>query len=170
MLPTASCGPRSSYGLDDQAGLVSWPDPVGTWPTKQMDNMEVDNHLFVEENGLPRGQAIHFHVSSRECTWRTPFFTCEQPKCDTVKTNRYSLSLVQKSFSLKSVLGRILGNLLSFPHKYSYGQIEARLKVVTNTPVPHPKRPRRKAKDQVSRNRKSVCSPPHTSQIIPGTI
>ena len=29
--------------------------------------MEVENHLFVVENGLPRGQAIHFHVSSREC-------------------------------------------------------------------------------------------------------
>ena len=30
--------------------------------------MEVDNHLSEVENGLPRGHAIHFHVSSRECT------------------------------------------------------------------------------------------------------
>ena len=29
--------------------------------------MEVENHLFVVENGLPFGAIVHFHVSSREC-------------------------------------------------------------------------------------------------------
>ena len=29
-------------------------------------NMEVENALFVKESGLPRGHAIHFHVSSSE--------------------------------------------------------------------------------------------------------
>ena len=32
-------------------------------------NMEVENPLIVEENGLPRGHAMHFHVSSRESTY-----------------------------------------------------------------------------------------------------
>ena len=31
-------------------------------------NMEVENHLFVVENGLPFGAILHFHVSSGECT------------------------------------------------------------------------------------------------------
>ena len=31
-------------------------------------NMEVENHQFVVENGLPFGAILHFHVSSRECT------------------------------------------------------------------------------------------------------
>ena len=30
-------------------------------------NMEVENPLFVVENGLPYGAMFHFHVSSREC-------------------------------------------------------------------------------------------------------
>ena len=30
-------------------------------------NMEVENHLFVVEHGLPGGAILHFHVSSREC-------------------------------------------------------------------------------------------------------
>ena len=33
-----------------------------------LSHMEVENHLFVVENGLPFGAILHFHVSSRECT------------------------------------------------------------------------------------------------------
>ena len=36
--------------------------------------MEVENHhLFAVENGLPFGAILHFHVSSKECIFHSPF-------------------------------------------------------------------------------------------------
>ena len=46
---------------------------VVTWAV-DVPYTEVESLLFVEENGLPRGHAIHFHLSylrSRECRYRT---------------------------------------------------------------------------------------------------
>lgn len=37
-------------------------DGIEEGPLRRLlTNMEVDSHLFVEENGQPRGHAIHIH-------------------------------------------------------------------------------------------------------------
>ena len=43
------------------SGLVRVCSMIETLPGT---NLEVENTLFVEENGLPRGHAVHFQVSS----------------------------------------------------------------------------------------------------------